>query len=153
MTFTARTALVAPIAVALLVSALSACSGSTDNSVSGLRDDLRFVPKKTVRDTRPRMVEQCTTGTKRVRHTSTSQGKTRTWYTTEPTRSCTTVQKGKESYDRVTRQPRWCVELDNVDGNANKDDVWFEVDASTYSTAADTREGRQLSFTPLRAGC
>ncbi|MFI1225986.1 hypothetical protein ACH4UK_28285 [Streptomyces sp. NPDC020884] len=63
------------------------------------------------------------------------------------------MQKGTESYDRVTRQPRWCVELDDVDGDATRDDVWFEVDSSTHSTAADTKEGRKLSFTPLRTGC
>lgn len=148
----ARAALLAPLAAALLV-ALSACASSTDSSVSGLRDDLRIVPKKTVRDTRPRMVEQCTNGTKRVKHTSTSKGRTRTWYTTEPTRSCRKVQQGTESYDRVTRQPRWCVELDDVDGSTTKDDVWFEVDSSTYSTAADAKEGDKLSFTPLRTGC
>ncbi|HWU05362.1 MAG TPA: hypothetical protein VN520_02985 [Streptomyces sp.] len=139
--------------VILLACALSACGGSGDSNVSGARDDLRIITKKTVTDTRPRMVEQCTTGTKKVKHTSTTKGKTRTWYTTEPTRTCKKVQQGTETYDRVVRRPRWCVELDDVDGNTRRDDVWYEVDSSTYTKAAAAAEGEKLAFTPLRNGC
>jgi hypothetical protein len=143
----------AALGAALLACVLSACGGDGGRTVSGMRDDLRTVTKKIVTDTRPRMVEQCTTGTKRVRRTSTSQGKRRTWYTTVPTRSCSKVQQGTETYDRVIRRPRWCVELDDVNGNTAKDDVWFEVDSATYSRAVNTKEGDKLTFIPLRAGC
>ncbi|MFI5748969.1 hypothetical protein ACIBBE_24245 [Streptomyces sp. NPDC051644] len=147
----------APLAVALLVGVLAACGSYGGSRVSGLRDDLRYVSKKTVPDTRPRMVSQCTTGTKRVKHTSTSGTgkfkKTSVWYSNEPTRSCKKIQRGIESYDRVVRQAQWCVELDDVNGSTDRDDVWFEVDSGTYNTAVKAREGDKLSFTPLRTGC
>ncbi|MEV8335075.1 hypothetical protein [Streptomyces niveus] len=147
----------ASLAVTLLVGALSACGSSDDPAVSGLRDDLRHTPQKTVIDTRPRIVEKCTTGTKRVRHTSTtgagSKRTTRTWYTEEPTRTCKKVRRGTESFTRVVRQERWCVELDNVDGTASNDDVWFEVDVDTYAAAVKAEATERISFTPLREGC
>ncbi len=143
----------------LLIGMLAACGGSpgSDGAVSGLRDDVRHWPKQITRDTRPRMVEQCVTKTKRVRHTATSgSGKQRTsrsWYTTEPYQDCQKVQQGTETYERVIHAARWCVELDNVGGNSRRDDRWFEVDAGTYAKAAVAKEGTKLTFVPLRTGC
>lgn len=151
------TAVRAPLAVAFLVGALTACGSLGERTVSGLRDDVQYWPEKTVADRRPHMVKQCTIGNERVKHTSsTGSGKSRrtqSWYTTERRQSCKNVQKGTERYNRVVRHTRWCVELDNVNGKSSRDDRWFEVNASTYHTAVNTKEGDKLSFTPLSSGC
>ncbi|MFF1713557.1 hypothetical protein [Streptomyces sp. NPDC058268] len=152
------------VAVAVLAVTVSACIGSTDHAkpskpakVTGLRDDIRSVAQKTTTATRPRMVEKCTPSTKRVKHSSTTgtgrNKRTRTWYTNEKYNDCKKVQQGTEKYTKVLRRARWCVELDDLNGKRSKDDVWFEVDAATYNSAAAKKEGSKLSFAPLRNGC
>ncbi|MEU1824230.1 hypothetical protein ABZ502_17605 [Streptomyces abikoensis] len=149
----------ATLIAGLLVGMLTACGSSSgsDDAVSGLRDDVRHWPKQTTRDTRPRMVERCVTKTKRVKHTATNgSGKQRTtqsWYTTESYRDCRKAQQGTETYERVVRAARWCVELDNVGGDSRRDNHWYEVDAGTYAKAAAAKEGTKLTFVPLRTGC
>ncbi|MFJ7944657.1 hypothetical protein ACIQ6K_13565 [Streptomyces sp. NPDC096354] len=128
-----------------------------DRTVSGLRDDIRHVTRRTTRGTRPRMVNRCTTRVKRVKHTSTSgtgrRKRTRTWYTDDSYKDCKKVQQGTTSYTRVVRRARWCVELDNVGGKSTEDDVWYEVESDVYHKATQLKEGAKLSFTPLRRGC
>ncbi|MER5361371.1 hypothetical protein [Streptomyces sp. NPDC002785] len=133
-------------------------SGLRDGTtVSGLRDDIRHITRKTATGTRPRMVERCTTRVRKVKHTSsTGKGgtrKTRTWYTDDSYKDCKKIQQGTRSYTRVVRRARWCVELDNVGGNPAKDDVWYEVEAAVHHKATQIEEGGKLSFTPLRRGC
>ncbi|MFJ7490850.1 hypothetical protein ACIQZB_06270 [Streptomyces sp. NPDC097727] len=132
-------------------------SSPSDRTVSGLRDDIRHITRKTATGTRPRMVERCTTRVRKVEHTSStgrgSTRKTRTWYTDDSYEDCKKVQQGTRSYTRVVRPARWCVELDNVGGNPAEDDVWYEVESAVYHKATQIEEGGKLSFTPLRRGC
>ncbi|KUN80971.1 hypothetical protein AQJ66_25190 [Streptomyces bungoensis] len=127
------------------------------DTVSGRRDTVRHWPVKTARATRPHLVRKCTTGTRRVRHTSgTGTGtrrRTRTWYTTERYRSCRKVRSGTESYRRVVRAEKWCVRLDDVDGDKARDDVWYRVTRAVYGDALDTDRHARMKFTPAGTGC
>ncbi|MFJ3305905.1 hypothetical protein ACIPSA_22805 [Streptomyces sp. NPDC086549] len=175
--------LIAAGATAILMVALAACGGagaddqmpddsvgySSDtaaqdteppaeaDTVSGLRDDVRHVSRRTVGDTRPHLVKECTSTTRRVRHTSTTgtgtRRSTRTWYTTQQSRTCKQVRSGTETYRRVVRPERWCVELDDVNGVTTEDDVWYRVDATTYDQAVGTDENTRMEFTPVGTGC
>ncbi|MER7147006.1 hypothetical protein [Streptomyces xanthochromogenes] len=102
-------------------------------------------------------MSQCTTRTKQVKHKSTtgsgSQKQTRTWYTSEPYQDCKKVQHGTEPYTRVTQTERWCVELDDVNGNTAQDRIWYEVNPKVYQQAAETKVGSKVTFTPLHSGC
>ncbi|MFF2205604.1 hypothetical protein [Streptomyces sp. NPDC058145] len=169
---------------AVLVAGLVACSGGSggadggtgyvvgaDNSggavtgqtppepdtVSGRRDTVRHLSVKTARATRPHLVRKCTTGTRRVRHTSSSgtgtRRRTRTWYTTERHQSCRKVRSGTESYRRVVRPEKWCVRLDDVDGDRARDDIWYRVTSAVYDDALGTNEHARMEFTPAGTGC
>ncbi|OIJ84749.1 hypothetical protein [Streptomyces colonosanans] len=125
--------------------------------VVGLRDTVRHVPRRTVKDTRPHMVKKCTPATKRVKHTkrtgSGAHKKTRTWYTTERYRDCTKVQEGTETYRRVVQRERWCVKLDDVNGDTARDDVWYRVTRTTYNKALGMEEHTRINFVPVGIGC
>ncbi|MFF7974612.1 hypothetical protein [Streptomyces sp. NPDC007905] len=127
------------------------------DTVSGLRDTVRHLSAKTARATRAHLVGKCATGTRRVRHTSSSgtgtRRRTRTWYTTERYRSCGKVRSGTETYRRVVRPEKWCVRLDDVDGDRARDDVWYQVTSATYADALDTDEHARMKFTPSGTGC
>ncbi|MFJ9814179.1 hypothetical protein ACIRU3_02715 [Streptomyces sp. NPDC101151] len=127
------------------------------DTVSGLRDTVRHLSAKTARATRPHLVRKCTTGTRRVRHTSSSgtgtKRKTRTWYSTEHYRDCKKVRSGTETYRRLVRPEKWCVRLDDVDGVRTRDDVWYEVTDVTYRDALGTDEHARMEFTPAGTGC
>ncbi|MEU8788304.1 hypothetical protein [Streptomyces sp. NPDC048643] len=130
---------------------------TTDASVFGLRDEVRHLAAKTTRATRPHMTRKCTTATHRVKHTkssgSGSKRRTRTWYSTEQSKSCRQVRNGTETYTRVVRPERWCVSLDNLGGDAKKDDVWYQVGRSTYDAAVGTDRSVRMEFTPKHSGC
>ncbi|MGW2830336.1 hypothetical protein [Streptomyces sp. NPDC001286] len=168
-------------ATAMLIAGLAACGGgqsgaeppsgtitySSDSSarettprsdsVSGLRDTVRHLSVRTVKATRPHMVKKCTSSTRRVRHTASSgtgtKRKTRTWYTTERTRTCKNVRTGTETYRRVVRPERWCVRLDDVGGDKTKDDIWFRVSSATYHQALAAKEHTRLEFVPQGSAC
>lgn len=127
------------------------------DSVSGRRDAVRHLPVRTARAIRPHLVRKCTTGTRRVRHTSSSgtgtRRRTRTWYTTERYRSCRKVRSGTESYRRVVRPEKWCVRLDDVDGDKARDDVWYRVTSAVYDDALRTDTHARMQFTPVGTGC
>jgi hypothetical protein len=127
------------------------------DTVSGLRDSVRHLAAKTTRATRPHLVRKCTSATRQVRHTQrTGTGThrtTRTWYTTERYQSCKKVRSGTETYTRTVRPQRWCVSLDNVDGDTARDDVWYQVTPATYGTARDANEHARMEFTPTGTGC
>ncbi|WP_019061521.1 hypothetical protein [Streptomyces prunicolor] len=157
--------------VALIVSVgLSACGpasgthrGDTPaearhaDTVSGLRDDVRHITRKATPAVRPRMVNRCTTTTKKIKHTSrTRTGKrtlTSTWYENRPITTCRKVRNGTESHTRVARRERWCVELDAVNGDQRRRDVWFQVTHAAYTKALAVREGDSIKFTPVANGC
>nr|WP_024126512.1 hypothetical protein [Streptomyces sp. FR1]AHE39131.1 DNA polymerase III alpha subunit [Streptomyces sp. FR1] len=128
-----------------------------DDTVSGLRDDVRHITRKTASAVRPRMVNRCTTTTKKIKHTSrTRMGKrssTTTWYEKRPVTTCRKVRSGTESYTRVIRHERWCVELDAVNGDQRRRDVWFQVTHATYAKARTAQEGDKIKFTPVANGC
>ncbi|MEU6273238.1 hypothetical protein ABZ871_12650 [Streptomyces populi] len=132
-------------------------AATVDAGVFGLRDEVRHLAARTARATRPHMTKKCTTATRRVKHTtSTGSGtkrRTRTWYSTERSRSCRQVRKGTETYTRVVRPERWCVSLDDVGGDTKRDDVWYQVDGTTYSAAVGTDEHARMDFTPTGSGC
>ncbi|MER5789872.1 hypothetical protein [Streptomyces sp. NPDC001980] len=132
-------------------------ASAQDNSVHGLKDTVRHITAKTTRATRPRLVKECSTATRRVRHTSSSgtgsRRKTRTWYTTERSRSCTKVHSGTETYRKTVRTEKWCVELDDVNGDKRRDDVWYRVGRSVYGDALAADDHARLEFSPLADGC
>ncbi|MFF7883562.1 hypothetical protein ACH40F_22030 [Streptomyces sp. NPDC020794] len=127
------------------------------DTVSGLRDSVRHLAAKTTRATRPHLARKCTSATRQVRHTQrTGTGThrtTRTWYTTERYQSCEKVRSGTETYTRTVRPQRWCVSLDNVDGDTARDDVWYQVTPATYGKARHADEHARMEFTPTRTGC
>ncbi|MEU5532071.1 hypothetical protein [Streptomyces sp. NPDC020362] len=129
----------------------------TPDAVSGLRDQVRHVTAKTTRATRPHMVRRCTTGTRRVSHTSSTgtgtRRRTHTSYTTEHYQHCTKVRSGTETYRRLVRPERWCVSLDDVDKNTKRDDVWYEVDRPAYDEALAADQHAPLTFVPKGTGC
>lgn len=132
-------------------------SSTRDDTVRGLKDTVRHVTAKTTRATRPRLVRKCSTTTHRVRHTSSSSTRgrrtTRTWYTTERYRSCTKVRSGTETYRKTVRTEKWCVELDDVNGDKRRDDVWYQVSSSAYGAARTADDHARLEFVPAAEGC
>ncbi|MFE9810739.1 hypothetical protein ACFYRN_17670 [Streptomyces sp. NPDC005227] len=130
---------------------------TTDASVFGLRDEVRHLAAKTTRATRPHLTRKCTTATRRVKHTTRSgsgtKRRTRTWYSTERYKSCKQVRSGTETYTRVVRPERWCVSLDNLGGDAKRDDVWYRVGRTTYDAAVGTDRSVRMEFTPTGTGC
>lgn len=126
-------------------------------TVHGLRDTVRHVAAKTVRATRPHLVKKCASATRQVKHTArTGSGtskKTRTWYSTEHYQKCGKVRSGTETYTRVVRQERWCVSLNDVDGDTSRDAVWYQVTRATYNEAAAADRLDPLKFTPVTTGC
>lgn len=158
---------------AVLMAVLGACGGTgTDAAghgsvtketrasperVSGLRDTLRHLPRKTATGTRPHLVTKCASTTRRVRHTTRSgtgtRKTTRVWYTTEQHQSCKKVRRGTESYRRVVRPERWCVTLDDVNGAKAQDDVWYRVTRETYHQVLAADAHARVAFTPTGTGC
>ncbi|NLU70040.1 hypothetical protein [Streptomyces sp. HNM0574] len=143
-------------------SAQGSASDSGRETVSGLRDSVRHVTKKTVKAKRPHLVKSCKPATKKVKHTkrtgSGSKKRTRTWYTTRHYQKCSKVRKGTETYKRVVRPERWCVRLDGVKQDdarekRARDDVWYRVDRETYGEVRDKEPRRRIEFEPLRSGC
>ncbi|MEU6192762.1 hypothetical protein [Streptomyces sp. NPDC047061] len=130
---------------------------ASDDTVHGLKDSVRHVAARTVRATRPHLVRKCSTATRRVRHTSSSgtgsRRTTRTWYTTERYRSCAKVRSGTETYRKTVRTEKWCVELDDVNGDKRRDDVWYEVGRSVYGDARAADDRARLEFSPVAEGC
>lgn len=109
-------------------------AGETEpTTVTGLRDAVRHISMKKATATRPHMVRKC----------RSSKG----------SRKCTTVRSGTETYTRVIRQERWCVSLNDVDGDTSKDAVWYQVTHATYTEAAAANRLDKLKFTPTTTGC
>lgn len=75
-----------------------------------------------------------------------------------------TVTKTKTEYNNITKKSEtkvttklepgyWCVEVDNVNGDLERDDEWFRVTQEVYLAAKDADEGSPVSFSPLSSGC
>ncbi|MFE7311830.1 hypothetical protein ACFU7T_01755 [Streptomyces sp. NPDC057555] len=153
--------------MACLMAGLSACGGGQAvgsgnagpgmapqrDTVSGLRSGVRHLTRQTTLASRPHWVTTCTPGTRRVKHTQRSGRSKKTWYTTEHYRDCHRTARGRETYRRVVRPERWCVLLDDVNGDRRKDGVWFTVTSDTYHQALDAGDHARLRFTPTATGC
>lgn len=102
-------------------------------TVTGLRDAVRHVSRKTTKVTRPHTVRKCTS--------------------TTGSRKCKNVRSGTETYTRVIRQERWCVSLNDVDGDTFRGAVWYRVTHATYTEAAATDRLDPMKFTPEATDC
>lgn len=118
-------------AVALM---LTACGEAP--KVDGVQDDTRHRAAVTQRVQVQDTSRQCA---------SYKNGKCTSWRT---------VNTGSHWETRTVRPERWCVELDNVNGDRGRDDVWFTVSFGTYNDATDRDEGDQVTDMPYqREGC
>ncbi|MDQ0934238.1 hypothetical protein [Streptomyces turgidiscabies] len=117
----------------------------TTDTVTGLRDAVRHITRKTARATRPHLVQKCTT-TKSPTGSKGSKG-------SKSSRKCSSVHKGTETYTRVVRQERWCVSLNDVNGDTAKDAVWYEVTHATYTQITAANRLAKVKFTPEATGC
>ncbi|MFF7354915.1 hypothetical protein ACFZA1_19960 [Streptomyces filipinensis] len=140
-------------------SAVTTAPAPSPNPVRGLKDTVRHITRKTTRATRPHLVRHCTTSTRRVSHTSTSGSgshrRTRTWYTTEHSRDCRKVPSGTETYRRELRPERWCVRLDDVNGDRTQDDLWVRVARVDYDRVLGADDHSRVQVVPLvpNTGC
>ncbi|MEU7639712.1 MULTISPECIES: hypothetical protein [unclassified Streptomyces] len=123
------------------------------DGVFGLRAGVRHLVKQTTTGTRPHLVTTCTPATRQVKHTKRSGRTKKTWYSTEHYQDCRKTARGTETYRRVIRPERWCVRLDDVNGNPKKDAVWYRVTSATYHQALGTDAHARLRFTPTGTGC
>jgi len=123
--------------VAALAVALTACTGVEMKPVEGARDDLRYTAP--VYKIETKQVDVFT------RTCTTSKGVTK----------CRKVKTGTrpETKNVLKKAEKWCVELDNVNGDQSADDRWFKVDAGTHQLASEMVEGTSIKFTPLAEGC
>jgi len=59
----------------------------------------------------------------------------------------------KKVVDTRAKPALYCVELDNVNGSAQDDDVWYTTSITTYLKAQALSEGDAIKFKPLHGGC
>lgn len=125
------------IAGALMLT-VAACGDDGPSEVSGTRDDVRKVAAV-------KEVSHKEKKTKRVCASKKKDGSCKSYKT---------VPDGwKKVVDKPGKPARWCVELDDVNGDAGKDDVWYTVRQDDYTKALFKAEDAGLKFTPLREGC
>lgn len=130
-------------ATALVLGAVG-CSGGTA-TVSGNRDDVKHVMAITRAATRPVYRNECQTKWRTVSKT-TGSGKTRSTSTSRQSyQDCHQVQSGTENYTKTVTPEKWCVELDNVNGDKTADDRWYNVTSSTYHKWASRRGGAVIN--------
>lgn len=110
---------------ATLVFSLTACAASDPPKVSGNLDDVKR--------------------TSAVAATTKKVPKTKKVCTKRKNGVCKTSVTRPDGFKTETVKPakpaRRCVELDNVNNDPNRDDVWYEVDASTYDKWSGKTEG------------
>lgn len=137
--------------VAALVVTLAACEGAEPTKpVEGLRDDLKYLAPIYVTTHQPVTRRDCTTTVET--RTTFVNGKATT--KTVPVTKCKDVNTGQtRQVTTMTKQPKWCVELDNVNGDQSADDQWYRVDQGTHQLASETTEGKSIKFTPIGQGC
>lgn len=121
-----------------LVLTVAACGSDSDKPVSGTRDDVRKIAAVKEKSHQEKK-------TKRVCASKDKKGSCKSYKT---------VPDGwKKVIDRHAKPARYCVELDNVNGDAGKDDVWYTVRQDDYTKALFKAEDAGLKFTPLHEGC
>ncbi|WPH58230.1 hypothetical protein SEA_ALONE_130 [Streptomyces phage Alone3] len=136
----------------VVVGALALTACGEPKEVSGLRDDVRQ-----------------TKAVKAVPELSHKVTKTRTKYKTVCTsykkgvcKSKSKVPDGTEKYTEKVidrhykpgKAKQYCVELDNVNGDKDRDDVWFNVSHATYLKHLFKDEGMKIEKMPYNhEGC
>lgn len=69
-------------------------------------------------------------------------------------KSYKTIPDGtRKVVDRAAKPALYCVELDDVNGSAKDDDVWYATTQVVYLKAASLSEGDTIKFLPLHGGC
>ncbi|QKY79565.1 hypothetical protein SEA_PHTOWN_82 [Streptomyces phage PHTowN] len=123
------------IAGALMLG-VAACGSDGPSEVTGTRDDVRKVAAVKEKSHQERTSKrECT---RRVNGSC---------------KSYKTVKGWKKVVDRAGKPARYCVELDDVNGDKGRDDEWFTVTHHDYTKALFKAEDEGLKFTPLRTGC
>lgn len=124
--------------------AVSCASGDLSNEVSGLRDDVKFVGGSYKTKTRPTYKTECKLKTRNKMVNGKNQ--------VETYNDCNKVKNGTETYQDFD-PTKWCVELDNLNGDTADDDRWFTVSQGAYDAASEAAEGSQIKFEYVRQGC
>jgi hypothetical protein len=144
----ATRAIIAATATATALGVVGCSGGDSGGKASGLRDDVKHKayaagkPAKTHVETKPKTKRVCT---------SRKNGACKSWSTVpDGTKQVTVTDK-----PAVSSKPElYCVELDDVNGDKDRDDEWFEVSASTYHKWADVNEGAKVTDMKYSAsGC
>lgn len=122
--------------VPVVALSVAACGADGPSEVSGTRDDVRHVAAVKEKSHKEKKTERVCT--RKVNGKCKSYRTDTIW---------------KKVVDRAAKPARYCVELDNVNGNKDEDDVWYTVHQSDYTKALFKAEDAGLKFTPVRAGC
>lgn len=112
-----------------------AAGGPTFEKVSGHRDDVKHVTAIVTTTHEAIWERQCTKKVKGV------------------CKKYKSVKVGTRTVKHVVRQERWCVELDDVNGDKTEDDFWFRTSPATYLKAASLAEGDYIKFQAMGVGC
>lgn len=126
--------------VGTLMLAVAACgspNAPAQKDVSGARDDLKKVAAvKEVSHKVKKTKQECS---------RKKDGKCKAYRT---------VPDGyKKVIDKAAKPAYWCVELDDVNGSAKDDDVWYTTSQAVYLKAQALEEGDAIKFTPVHGGC
>ncbi len=127
--------------VAVLGIALTACGEPQE--VSGLRDDVKTT--KAVKAV-PELSHKVTKVRDKYKTVCTS-------YKKGVCKSSRKVKDGTETYTEKVidrhykpgKAKQYCIELDNVNGNTDNDDVWYNVSSTTYYKYSVKPEGAEIS--------
>ena len=117
---------------------VAACDASApaQKTVSGARDDVKTVAAVKERSHKVK--------TSKRECTRKVNGKCKSYRT---------VTGWKKVVDKQGKPALYCVELDNVNGSAKDDDVWYTTTSTTYLKALALSEGDAIKFKPLHGGC
>lgn len=122
--------------VAVVALSVAACGGDSPSEVTGDRDDVRHT--KAVKEKSHREKTSTRKCARRV------DGKCKSYKT---------VTGWKKVVDRAGKPAVYCVELDNVNGDKDRDDEWYTVRHADYVKALFKAEDAGLKFTPIHSGC
>lgn len=129
--------------VTVLGLTLTACGAGTVK-VSGTLDDVKYL--RSVRAV-PAHTHTVTRVEKKTKKVCTGKGLKKKCSTkpdgTKKVRTTVTDHPGK-----AAKSAMYCVELDNVNGNKDHDDRWYEVSWKTYSKWENEVEGSRVNSMP-----
>lgn len=141
--FTGAYAAVATV-TAMGIFALTGCSSSDPAKTSGLLDDVKYV--KAVKPVKAKTHQGTTTQdvTERYCKVKKKNGTCKTWGTRKTGTKTVNVTVTDAPY-KPGKPAMWCVELDNVKGDKDADDQWYEVSWKTYSKWENEIEGTKVT--------